>query len=71
MCRLEEDQQEGRGEDNICNANIISSCSLHFMASINVCVFHLSPLSSSSLLACHRSSSPLMFYDFAPTPPSP
>lgn len=48
MSRVEEEEEEVRGEDNICNANIISSCSMHFMAPINVCVFHPSILSSSS-----------------------
>lgn len=33
---VQEDKKARGG--SICNANIISSCSMHFMASINVCV---------------------------------
>lgn len=51
--------EEATGEYNICNSNIISTCRMRFMASINVCDFHLSlllllspRLSSSSPLSC-------------------
>lgn len=35
---------EERGEDNICVCNILSSCTVHLMASINISVFHPSIL---------------------------